>query len=206
MVSAASSRIAPASSEIGISRRLSGPVSRRIIWGTSRPTKPMIPETDTQMAATIEAVIKSARVTFLVSTPNEDAVRSPRDIRFKSRAKNIKIKKPQPTNKNVRPTSAQVLDPKLPINQKMITATCSSAIYFKKLMPADNMAATMIPERIKLVEETPPPEADRYMTKNKVVTAPIKAKSGTEAVPMNPIFNKMAKEAPKAAPAETPRV
>jgi hypothetical protein len=62
----------------------------------------------------------------------------------------MKTKKPNNININVRPTSLQVFEPKLPINQKMMTATCSSATYFKKLMPADKMAATIMPERIRL--------------------------------------------------------
>ena len=84
------------------------------------------------------------------------------------------------TNPRVKNTSVHVLEPKLPINQKMMTDTCSSAIYFKKLMPADKIAATIIPDRIRLLDEIPPPEADRYMTKPRVKAAPINAKRGTE--------------------------
>ena len=82
----AEAKMAPASSDTGISRRLSGPVNSRIMCGTSSPTKPMMPETDTQTAATREAVINNVTVTLLVSTPSEDAARFPSDIRFKSRA------------------------------------------------------------------------------------------------------------------------
>ena len=39
------------------------------------------------------------------------------------------------------------------MSQKMMTETCSSAMYFMKLMPADRIAATMMPERIRLLEE-----------------------------------------------------
>ena len=66
-----------------------------------------------------------------------------------------------PTSGNISNTSIQVLDPKLPMSQKIITATCSSAIYFKKLMPAESMAATMMPDKIKLFEETPPLDDER---------------------------------------------
>ena len=161
MVSAISNNIAPAKRDMGINRRLSGPVSNLIIWGTKSPTKPMIPDTDTQIAATNDAVTSRKMVTFLVSTPRDDAVRFPNDNRFISRAKNMKAKKPIKINEKVRPTSVQVFEPKLPINQKMMTETCSSAMYFSKLIPADKIAATMIPESIKLFEEKPPLEEER---------------------------------------------
>src|SRR5210317_1413094 len=180
MVSAINNKIAPAKRDMGISRRLSGPVSNRIMWGIKSPTKPIIPDTDTQIAATNDAVTSRKMVTFLVSTPREDAVRFPNAIRFKSRAKNMKAKKPNNINIKVRPTSVQVFEPKLPINQKMMTATCSSATYFKKLMPADKMAATIMPDRIRLFEESPPLEDERYTTNNNVTAAPTKANNGTE--------------------------
>ena len=63
------------------------------------------------------------------------------------------MKKPIQTMVVTSPTSVQVLEPKLPISQKIMTATCSSATYFKKLMPADKMAATMMPDNIKLFED-----------------------------------------------------
>ena len=206
IVSAISNKIAPAKRDMGISRRLSGPVSNLIIWGTKSPTKPMIPDTDTQIAATSEAVTRRKMVTFLVSTPSDDAVRFPKDIRFISRAKNMKAKKPIKTNKKVRPTSVQVFDPKLPINQKMMTATCSSATYFRKLIPADKIAATMMPERIRLFEESPPLEDERYITNNNVTVAPTNANKGTEYDHIIPKLNKIASYAPKAAPADTPSV
>ena len=58
IVSAVSNKIAPAKRDMGISRRLSGPVSSLIIWGTKSPTKPMIPDTDTHIAATNDAVTR----------------------------------------------------------------------------------------------------------------------------------------------------
>ncbi len=71
------------------------------------------------------------------------------------------IKNPRHKNEDVIKTSAHVLEAKLPISQKMIIETCSSATCFKKLIPADKMAATMIPERIRLLEEKPPLEDER---------------------------------------------
>ena len=73
----------------------------------------------------------------------------------------MKTARPMPINSSSRLTSVQVLEPKLPINQNIMTETCSSAIYFNKLIPADKIAATMIPERIRLLEDNPPLEADR---------------------------------------------
>ena len=80
------------------------------------------------------------------------------------------------TKLKVSSTSAQVLELKLPISQKIITATCSSATYFRKLMPADKMAATIIPDKIRLFEDSPLPLDERYMTKSKVAAAPQKSK------------------------------
>jgi len=100
-VSAHKSKIAPTIMETGISLRLSGPVTARVMCGTSRPTKPIIPETETQTAAIREAVTRSASVTFFVSTPSEEAVLSPRAIRLRSLAKKKDIKKPAHTNSRV---------------------------------------------------------------------------------------------------------
>lgn len=103
----------------------------------------------------------------------------------------------------------QVREAKLPISQKIITETCSFAINFKKLIPADNIAATIIPDKIKLLDDNPPigveDEYDKKITKNRVAPAPAKAKSGTDTVAAAR-FNNMAILAPKAAPAETPNV
>ena len=100
-VSAHKSKIAPTIMETGISLRLSGPVTARVMCGTSRPTKPIIPETETQTAAIREAVTRSASVTFFVSTPSEEAVLLPRAIRLRSLAKKKDIKKPAHTNSRV---------------------------------------------------------------------------------------------------------
>ncbi len=51
--------------------------------------------------------------------------------------------------------SAHVFEAKLPINQKIITETCSLAINFKKLIPAERIAATIIPDKIRLLDESP---------------------------------------------------
>ena len=49
----------------------------------------------------------------------------------------------------------QVLEAKLPMSQKMMTETWSLARNLRKLIPADKIAATMIPDRIRLLEENP---------------------------------------------------
>ncbi len=153
IVSAQRSKLAPARADAGSNFLLSGPTKKRIRWGTIRPTKPMIPETETHTAVTSEAVTRRMTLTLLVSTPREAADRSPSDMTFRSRAKKTKTKNPRDTKKRVKKTSTQVFDPKLPINQKIMMETCSSATYLMKLIPADKMAATMIPERIRLLEE-----------------------------------------------------
>lgn len=210
-VSADNKSIAPDNIETGISLRLSGPVRNLTMWGTRSPTNPIIPDTETQIAVTMDAVTRRIRVTLFVCTPREEAVRLPREIRLRSRAKNIIIKNPPHKNNNVIITSAHVFETKLPISQKMIIETCSSATYFKKLIPADKMAATIIPERIRLFEEKPPLADERYTTKNRVPIAPMKAKAGTEQAPRKilskrTILKKNARQAPKAAPADTPSV
>ena len=53
----------------------------------------------------------------------------------------------------MKPTSVQVAPAKLPMSQNIMTATCSSARYLQKLIPADKIAETMIPERIKCVDD-----------------------------------------------------
>ncbi len=105
--------------------------------------------------------------------------------------------------------SNHVFEAKLPMSQKIITETCSLAINFKKLMPADRIAPTIIPDKIRLLDDNPAigffEEKDKNITTNKVAQAPIKANMGTETYAA-PKFNKIAIHAPKAAPAETPRV
>ena len=76
-------------------------------------------------------------------------------------------------------------------------------------MPADSMAAIMMPERIRLFEDSPgvfcPDEWLRKRTKNRVAKAPVKANKGTETIAAERL-SKIAMLAPKAAPADTPRV
>jgi len=78
------------------------------------------------------------------------------------------------------------------------------------------MAATIMPERIRLLEESPGLVAElfeeaRKITKKSVAMAPANAKTGTEQDELTVnakrlMLNKIAIEAPKAAPADTPRV
>lgn len=209
MVSAQRRRDAPTSIETGTSLRLSGPVTNLTMWGTRRPTKPIIPETETEIAARREPVTSSINVTFLVSTPRLVADLSPRETRFKSLAKNMAVTKPPPRKSSVSTTSNQVLEAKLPMSQKIITATCSSAVYLRKLIPAERMAPTIMPERIRVLEEREAeeffPVYERYITKSRVRQAPAKANSGTETIAA-PRLKRIAIQAPKAAPAETPSV
>ena len=90
-----------------------------------------------------------------MSTPSEAAIWGPSDIRFISRAKTRKTPSPAAVLAPASATSPQLLEAKLPISQKMMTATCSSATYFRKLMPAERIEATMMPERIRLLEDSP---------------------------------------------------
>ena len=201
--------MAPAIIDIGITFKLSGPVINLTMCGIRSPTKPIMPETETEIAASNEPVTSKITTTFLISTPRLDAAFSPRDIRFKSLAKRIDIKKPIVKKLETTMASIHVFDAKLPISQKIITETCSSAIYFKKLMPADKIAAIIIPDKIRLFEEKFKPalleEPARKITRIRVEIAPTNANKGIETKKV-PRFNKIAMHAPKAAPAETPRV
>ena len=79
----------------------------------------------------------------------------------------------------VKATSSQVRELKLPRSQKIITLTCSSATYLMKLIPADRIVATMIPDRMRLLEAIRPSKEEMERTKSRVSRAPTKAKSGT---------------------------
>jgi hypothetical protein len=199
--------MAPIRAEAGSSLLLSAPVKNLIRWGTIRPTKPIIPETDTHIAVTKDAVTRRIILTLFVSTPREAADLSPNEMISKSREKKKQTAKPIDTNRKVNNTSAHVFEPKLPINQKIIIETCSSAKYFTKLMPADKTAATIIPANMRLTGDIRPSEVDRNITAKRVETAPIKANKGTEYTPKKAAMSKSStREAPKAAPADTPSV
>jgi len=51
--------------------------------------------------------------------------------------------------------SNHVFEAKLPSNQEIITDTCSLEINFKKLIPAERIAPTIIPDKIKLLDDNP---------------------------------------------------
>ncbi len=86
IVSAQSSKMAPEKKQAGISTRLSGPTMNRRRCGIIRPTKPIIPETETQIAVISEAAIRRILRVLSVSTPKVSAVRDPKDIILRSRA------------------------------------------------------------------------------------------------------------------------
>ncbi len=209
IVSALKSKIAPIRRDTGIRRLLSGPVTSLTIWGIRRPIKPIIPDTETAIAANIDPVTNKIKVTFLVSTPRLEADLGPREIKFKSLANKSAITKPIIVKIQVIETSIHVFEAKLPISQNIITETCSSAMYFKKLIPAESIAATIIPDKIRLLDERVTaeflPEYERNITKKSVRHAPAKANKGTDTNEA-PRFKIIAAQAPKAAPADTPKV
>ena len=84
MVSALSKRIAPAIKHAGIRFLLSGPMTIRRRCGMIRPTKPIIPDTETQIAVMSEALIRRIFRMRSVSTPSVLAVRIPNDITLRS--------------------------------------------------------------------------------------------------------------------------
>ena len=110
------------------------------------------------------------------------------------------------TKAKVKITSAHVAALKLPMSQNIIKETCSSAIYLMKLMPADKIAETIIPDKMRLFDEIPPLPEDKYITKNRVKTAHIKANRETENTVPVIMVKRIARDAPKAAPVDTPSV
>ncbi|GAB6160880.1 hypothetical protein JCM12298_00390 [Desulfothermus naphthae] len=75
---------------------------------------------------------------------------------------------------------AHVDDAKLPKSQNTITETLSWARYLQKLIPAESIAETITPDKIKLFEEIPPLEVEeRYTTTRRVISPKTNAKKGT---------------------------
>ena len=68
-VSAPTIRIAPSSTEAGSSRRCAGPITRRRRCGTTMPTKPMTPLTDTATPVIAETRTIAIRFSRSTSTP-----------------------------------------------------------------------------------------------------------------------------------------
>jgi len=65
-----------------------------IQWGTTRPTKPMTPLTETATAARSVAVARKILLTLATGQPNDWAVSSPRDRRFMSLASHCETARP----------------------------------------------------------------------------------------------------------------
>ena len=103
----------------------------------------------------------------------------------------------------------QVAPARLPMSQKMMMPTCSSARNLRKPMAADRMALTITPARIRLVELRLRSPLARKSTTARVATPPAKANTGTDT-PTGSIRPKICRtitsEAPKAAPVLIPRV
>ena len=107
---------APASSETGSSPRCPGPISRRTTWGTTRPTKAMMPLTETASAVSTPAVTSSSRLVRSTSTPSSSARFSPCSRMSISRVKNSGATMNGMVTSATR-TSGQPLPEKLPMSQ-----------------------------------------------------------------------------------------
>ena len=72
-LSASSSKTPPSNADKGISARLSELRAKRSKWGTIRPTKPMIPLTETQTAVISDAVIVGSALVRKIEENKDDA-------------------------------------------------------------------------------------------------------------------------------------
>ena len=109
-------RAAPPSKAIGTSLMWLGPTSRRTMCGTTRPTKPMMPLTETATAVSTAAVTSSTRLARSTSTPSSRARFSPCSRMSISLAKNSgTIMKGSANNATF--TSGQLRPEKLPSSQ-----------------------------------------------------------------------------------------
>ena len=113
----------------------------------------MMPDTATHIADTREALTSRSNAILRGDTPSDPAVRPPKASTFKSRLKKKNIPNPRATAAAVNPVSAQVLEAKLPINQKMMMLTCSSGHVFDEADPGrqdcgdDDPGKDQIPRR-----------------------------------------------------------
>ena len=90
---------------------------------------------------------------------------------------------------------------RLPISQRTIAASLSSAMAFKKVTPAESTAFVMIPASTRYVPLPPSPRHAIALTIHRAPRAPIKAKGVTIAE-----LKKKPKAPPNAAPAAMPSV
>lgn len=84
--SASSRKIAPANIEVGSSRLWFGPAIIRAACGTTSPTNPMLPLTDTHTPISTDTVTSTASFTRRTFTPTCRALSSPMANAFSSRA------------------------------------------------------------------------------------------------------------------------
>ena len=125
IVSHVTTKIPPSKADDGISFFKSAPKNNRSILGIINPTKPIIPEDATQTAIIIMLTKIVVILTLLVEIPRLFASESPKDIIFKSLAKEYKIKIPISTTGIVTVIFRQLEFEKLPTDHIVIAVILS---------------------------------------------------------------------------------
>ena len=110
----------PNTIDTGSSLRCLGPVSRRTTWGTTRPTKPMIPVTEITDAVRRLDANRTFLFTNSIFTPNWVAVSSPVSITSSSRQESSMITSPMSTQGSTAAIWFQPFPFKVPMVQNII--------------------------------------------------------------------------------------
>src|SRR5712691_4943414 len=205
-VSARTRSVAPPRAESGRRKRKSRCQMRRMRWGTSRPTKPMIPLTATAAPVTMDAAANPIRLTRSTSTPRDFASSSPNVSMRRSLAIVISTTVVITKSEASRMTSLHVAPKSVPIIQRSAAVRSLSRDSAKAIrMTAEKSALRTRPERRSLVGSVYSRRRARRKTAAVAPHAPTKATSGTSpGMAASPSAVDTA--APAAAPPDTPRM
>uniref|UniRef100_A0A1I7WDM6 Uncharacterized protein n=1 Tax=Heterorhabditis bacteriophora TaxID=37862 RepID=A0A1I7WDM6_HETBA len=136
-VSAASRKLAPSSRLAGNNRRKSAPTSSRAMWGTTRPTQPMMPASDTAAAVHRVAAAINVQRSGVTATPSALASSSPRPSRFTRQRSSTSGTSPISSSGAVTLRSSMTTAFKPPSSQKVMDGNWvyGSASSFSSEMP-----------------------------------------------------------------------
>ena len=149
-------------SAAGSSRRWPGPITRRNRCGTTMPTKPITPATET--AAPVAAATSTIAMRFRRSTatPMWNASASPSTIRSSPRAMNGRPPSSSATNGAIAATLPQVAPPSEPSSQNVMSRSCrSSARKTRNPIPALASAPIAMPASSSVAIEVRPERVAR---------------------------------------------
>ena len=149
--------MAPARAEAGRRNRWSGPQIMRTRWGTTSPTKPISPLTETTAPVIKEAKTKAIFLTLSTSTPSSEAVSSPKATRFRSFAREKRTALPRRRYRKMPPRDCEAIYSRFPISQKVTLKRRSSLVQeIRNMMMARKKALTMNPARSMVCAGTRP--------------------------------------------------